>query len=90
MFHVTAVEHEYGPVLLGESSVLASSCPELEKVGNLTKWLIEVVVILETLTLLKLLTLLFLLQGGKQFFSHFLKFPIYLRFLYFSLPNIPR
>ena len=45
--------------------------------------------VLQTLTVLKLLTLLFLLQGGKQFFSHFLKFPIYLRFLYCSLPNIP-
>ena len=43
MFHVTSVEQEYGPVLLGESSLflLASSYSELERVGNLSKWLIQ-------------------------------------------------
>ena len=43
MFHVTAIDHVFGPVLIGESSVflLVSSCPELEKIGNLSKWLIE-------------------------------------------------
>jgi len=43
MFHVTSVEQEYGPVLLGEPSLflLANSCLKLERVGNLTKWLIQ-------------------------------------------------
>lgn len=43
MFHMTSVEQEYGPVLLGETSLflLAASCSKLERVGNLSKWLIQ-------------------------------------------------
>jgi len=41
--NITAIDHEFGPLLLTEESLflLVNSCPELTKVGNLSKWLIE-------------------------------------------------
>lgn len=41
--NITAIDHEFGPLLLTEESLflLISSCPKLVKVGNLSKWLIE-------------------------------------------------
>ena len=43
VFHVTAIDHEFGPVLIGERALflLAAACPRLAKVGNLSKWLLE-------------------------------------------------
>ena len=42
-FTVTSVEHHFGRLFLTEESLmlLINSCPELEKVGNLSKWMIE-------------------------------------------------
>ena len=41
--NLTAIDHEFGPLLLTEKSLflLIGSCPKLVRVGNLSKWLIE-------------------------------------------------
>ena len=41
--NLTAIDHEYGPLLLTDETLflLINSCPKLVKVGNLSKWLIE-------------------------------------------------